>query len=51
MKKGRTVKETRRLVRESRRIIMDQSSSETPYTADVFERAKELGLGTSVLNN
>ncbi len=47
-KKGSTVKETRRLVRECRRMIMDQSSSETPYTEDVFERAKKLGLGTSV---
>ena len=47
-KKGRTVKETRRLVRECQRMIMDQSSSETPYTEDVFERAKKLGLGTSV---
>ena len=47
-KKGSTVKETRRLVRECRRMIMDQSSSETPYTEDVFEKAKKLGLGDSV---
>ena len=47
-KKGSTVKETRRLVRECRRMIMDQSSLKTPYTEYVFERVKKLGLGDSV---
>ena len=35
-------------MRECRRMIMDRSSSETPYTEDVFEKAKKLGLGDSV---
>ena len=46
IKRGRTVKETRRLVRECQRMIMEQSSSETPYKEDVFEMAKKLGLGS-----
>ena len=45
-KKKKTVKETRRLVEEDRRMIVYQSPSGTPYTDELFERAKALRMGS-----
>ena len=45
-KEERTVKETRRLVEEGRRMIMYQSPSGTPYTDELFERAKALRMSS-----
>jgi len=44
--KGRTGKEVIRLVEEGRKIIMNQSASENPYTDELFERANKMRMSS-----
>lgn len=42
---GRTVKKNQKACYRMQKMILHQSSPETPYTVDIFERAKKLKLG------